>query len=234
MKILGLIPARGGSKGVPRKNIKMLAGKPLLAYTAEPALKVKSISKVILSTDDPEIAAVGMQLGLEVPFLRPSELALDTTPTLPVVQHALNFLKFQNEVYDAVCLLQPTNPLRNISDIEASIEKFISGNYDSLFSMLEVPHEHNPFWTFLENDHGFLRLSTGGTEPIPRRQLLPKAYHREGSIYITRTEVILEKNSLFGERIGGYLMETECPVNIDTLEDWEKAEEYLLTGKYLK
>src|SRR6185437_13209048 len=110
MRILGIIPARGGSKGVPRKNIKLLAGKPLLAYTAEAALKVPSLSSVILSTDDPEIAETGKQLGLSVPFLRPSELAGDTTPTLPVVQHALNFLKTSGEEYDAVCLLQATNP----------------------------------------------------------------------------------------------------------------------------
>jgi CMP-N,N'-diacetyllegionaminic acid synthase len=226
MRVLGLIPARGGSKGVPRKNIRPLAGKPLLAYTAEAALKVKSLDKVILSTDDPEIAEVGMQFGLDVPFLRPAELAQDGTPTLPVVQHALNYLKAKGEVFDAVCLLQPTNPLRSPVDIEAAVEKFISGNYDSLVSLLEVPLEHNPYWVFFENEEGLLHLSTGGTEPIPRRQLLPKAYHREGSIYITKTSVVLEKNSLFGDRVGGYLIKTDCPINIDTLEDWEKAEEF--------
>jgi CMP-N,N'-diacetyllegionaminic acid synthase len=226
MRILGLIPARGGSKGVPRKNIRLLGGKPLLAYTTEPALKVKSLSRVILSTDDPEIASIGMQLGLDVPFLRPAELAEDTTPTLPVVKHALKFLKDAGEEFDAVCLLQPTNPLRNSEDIEASIEKFISGGYDSLVSMLEVPHEHNPYWVFFEDEEGLLHLSTGGTEPIPRRQMLPKAYHREGSIYITKTNVILDKNSLFGDKIGGYLMKTACPINIDTMEDWKVAEQY--------
>ena len=230
MRILGLIPARGGSKGVPRKNIKPLAGKPLLAYTAEVALKVPSLSSVILSTDDPEIAEIGKQLGLNVPFLRPSELAEDTTPTLPVVQHALNYLTTVGEEFDAVCLLQPTNPLRKHEDIEACIQKFIAGNYDSLFSMLEIPLEHNPYWAFLEDNDGFLHLATGGTEPVSRRQLLPKAFFREGSIYLSKTKVIMQKNSLFGERVGGYLIKAECPINIDTEADWEKAETYFKTS----
>jgi CMP-N,N'-diacetyllegionaminic acid synthase len=226
LKILGLIPARGGSKGVPRKNIKLLAGKPLLAYTAEPALKVKSFSKVLLSTDDEEIAEVGRQLGLDVPFLRPAELAQDNTPTLPVVQHALQFMKGMGEEFDAVCILQATNPLRNVEDMEKAIEKFEIQGYDSLFSMLEVPSEHNPYWAFLENEEGLLHLATGGTNPIPRRQSLPKAYHREGSIYLCKTAVVLERNSLFGDKVGGYLMKMECPINIDTMEDWAIAEEY--------
>jgi len=226
MRILGIIPARGGSKGVPRKNIKLLAGKPLLAYTAEAALKVPSLSSVILSTDDPEIAETGKQLGLSVPFLRPSELAGDTTPTLPVVQHALNFLKTIGEEYDAVCLLQATNPLRKPGDIEGCIQKFIEFDYDSLFSMLEIPTEHNPYWAFVENDKGLLNLAMGGTEPISRRQLLPMAYYREGSVYIAKSEVILEKNSLYGEKIGGYLIESPVSINIDTISDWERAEEH--------
>jgi N-acylneuraminate cytidylyltransferase len=227
MRILGLIPARGGSKGVPGKNIKLLAGKPLLAYTAEPALKSRLLTKVLLSTDSAEIAEVGKQLGLYVPFLRPAELALDTTPTLPAVQHALEFLKSIGEEFDAVCLLQATNPLRKPEDIDSAIKKFIGGNYDSLFSMLEVPLEYNPYWTFLENEKGLLHLAIGGgTEPLSRRQLLPKAYHREGSIYISKTQVVMSCNSLFGDKIGGYLLKTEFPINIDTMEDWAKAEEY--------
>jgi CMP-N-acetylneuraminic acid synthetase len=226
MKVLGLIPARGGSKGVPRKNIKLLAGKPLLHYTATPALKASSLTKVILSTDDEEIAEVGRSLGLSVPFLRPAELAQDATPTLPAVQHALRFLEEAGEHYDAVCLLQPTNPLRKPEDIDNAVNMLIEKDLDCVISTLEVPHEHNPYWVFLPNEEGLLHLATGGTEPIPRRQLLPKAYHREGSIYVSKRDVIMEKNSLFGERIGGYLMQMACPINIDTLEDWEKAEAY--------
>jgi len=231
MKVLGLIPARGGSKGVPGKNIKMLAGKPLLAYTAEPALQSKLLSKVLLSTDDENIAETGKKLGLYVPFIRPSALAEDSTPTLPVIQHAINFLNSIGEHYDAVCILQATNPLRKKEDIDNCIHKFTEGNYDSLFSMLEVPHEYNPYWTFLEDEKGLLHLSMGGHEPIPRRQLLPKVYHRDGSIYITKTEVIIQKNSLYGDKTGGYLIETDCRINIDTLDDWAKAEEYFKERK---
>src|ERR1041384_5143897 len=111
MRVLGLIPARGGSKGVPRKNIRLLAGKPLLQYTAEAALSARKLARVILTTDDEEIAETGRQCGLEVPFLRPAELAQDDTPTLPVMQHVVDWLEKQGEAYEAICLLQPTNPL---------------------------------------------------------------------------------------------------------------------------
>jgi len=226
MKVLGLIPARGGSKGVPGKNIKLLSGKPLLSYTAEAALQAKSLAKVILSTDDEKIAEIGQKFGLEVPFLRPSELAQDSTPTLPVVQHALKFLKDAGEEFDAVCLLQATNPLRKYEDIDACVQKLIDGNYDSVFSTLEIPTEYNPYWAFVENGEGYLHLATGGSEPIIRRQILPKAYYREGSIYVAKTEVILGKNSFYGKKIGGYLLDRSVSINIDTMQDWENAEEY--------
>ena len=139
MNVLGLIPARGGSKGVPRKNIRQLAGKPLLAYTAEAALASSRLTRVILSTDDEEIAEVGRSCGLEVPFLRPAKLAEDTTPTLPVVQHAVQFLETRGEQFDAICLLQPTNPLRQTSDIDGCIELLESAEADTVFTMLAVP-----------------------------------------------------------------------------------------------
>ena len=226
MKVLGFIPARGGSKGVPGKNIKILAGKPLLAYTTEVALRAKSLDKVLLSTDDEKIAELGIKLGVEVPFIRPAELALDSTPTLPVVQHALEFLKKSGEEYDAVCILQATNPLRKAEDIDACVKMFEVGNFDCVFSTSEIPLDHNPYWAFIENDEGLLHLATGGTEPITRRQLLPKAFKREGSIYVTRSKTILENNSLYGEKVGGYLLDLPVSINIDTMEDWKRAEEY--------
>ena len=117
MKVLGIIPARGGSKGVPRKNIRLLNGKPLLAYTAESALQAKKLSRIILTTEDEEIAEIGKRSGLEVPFLRPQNLALDTTPTLPVILHAVESIEATGETFDAICLLQPTNPLRRAEDL---------------------------------------------------------------------------------------------------------------------
>jgi CMP-N,N'-diacetyllegionaminic acid synthase len=122
MRVLGIIPARGGSKGIPRKNVRQLCGKPLLQYTAESAQAAKLLSRIVLSTEDVEIAELGKRFGVDVPFMRPVELAQDDTPTLPVVQHVLKRLEEQNDRFDAVCLLQPTNPLRRPADIDACIE----------------------------------------------------------------------------------------------------------------
>ena len=227
MNVLGLIPARGGSKGVPRKNIRQLAGKPLLAYTAEAALASSRLARVILSTDDEEIAEVGRSCGLEVPFLRPAELAEDTTPTLPVVQHAVQFLETRGEQFDAICLLQPTNPLRQTSDIDGCIELLESAEADTVFTMLAVPAEHNPHWVYFKNADGSLSLSTGEATPIPRRQSLPPAFHREGSVYVTRRDVVMVENSLYGARVIGFEIERSRSVNIDNLEDWAKAESLL-------
>ena len=227
MKVLGLIPARGGSKGVPRKNIRFLAGKPLLAYTAEAALAATRLTRIVLSTDDEEIAEVGRSCGIEVPFLRAAELAEDTTPTLPVVQHAVHFLESRGDRFDAICLLQPTNPLRQASDIDGCIELLERAGADTVFTMLSVPPEHNPHWVYFQNADGSLRLSTGEAAPIPRRQELPPAYHREGSVYVARRDVVMKQNSLYGAKVLGFEIERSRSVNIDTLEDWAKAETWV-------
>jgi CMP-N,N'-diacetyllegionaminic acid synthase len=224
MKILGLIPARGGSKGVPRKNIRLLNGKPLLAYTAESALQSKTLSRVILTTEDAEIATVGRNCGLDVPFMRPANLAQDSTPSLAVVQHALLTLKENGEDFDAVCLLQPTNPLRRAEDIDACVELFIRSNADCVISVLPVPHEYNPKWVFWKNGDGKMSLSTGDTEIIPRRQDLPPAFHRDGSVYVTRSDIIINRGSLYGDNVQGYEMSPEFSANIDTEDDWQAIE----------
>lgn len=227
MRVLGIIPARGGSKGVPRKNIKLLCGKPLLAYTAESALRSKLLSKVVLSTDDNEIAEIGKSLGLEVPFLRPAELAEDTVPTFDVVIHAVSHLGSQGEFYDAVCLLQPTNPLRRGEDIDACIELLETSGADSVISVLPVPHEYNPKWVYWQNENGGLGLSTGEDSPVPRRQDLPPAFHRDGSVYVTRRTVLEYFGNLFGSKVRGYEIGQQYSVNIDTYEDWELAAKLL-------
>ena len=224
MRVLGLIPARGGSKGITRKNIRELAGKPLLQWTAEAALAARSITSAVLSTDDEEIAAVGRQCGLRTPFLRPSELAADDTPTLPVVQHALRTLEESGESFDAICLLQPTNPFRTAADIDACVELFISEAADAVLSVLPVPLEYNPRWVYFRQADGSLRLSTGESQPIARRQLLPPAFHREGSVYVTRRDVIMQMNSLYGDRVIGYEVARHPTINLDTPSDWLRAE----------
>jgi CMP-N-acetylneuraminic acid synthetase len=225
--VLGLIPARGGSKAVPRKNIKPLCGKPLLQYIVEAARFARSLTKVILSTDDDEIAAVGRDCGLDVPFLRPPELALDETPMLPVVQHAVRWLEQTGEFYDAVCLLQPTNPLRRSEDIDACVELLRRSGADSVVTILPVPAEYNPHWVYFQDGDEMLAISTGEAEPISRRQALPPAFHREGSVYVTRRDVLASRNSLYGTRMAGYLLDHRRCVNIDTPEDWARAESLL-------
>ena len=227
MKVLGVVTARGGSKGIPRKNLVPLLGKPLLQYTAECALSARSLSRVILSTDDPEIAEVGKRLGLDVPFLRPKELAQDDTPTLPVLQHAVRFLEEQGEQYDAVCLLQPTNPLRKPGWIDDCVRLLSETGADAVVTVLPVPYEYNPHWVYFQREDGTLYLSTGEKEPIPSRQLLPPAYHREGSVYVTRRDVLMEQNSLYGDKLLGYVLDPNESVNIDSPDDLIKAEELL-------
>jgi CMP-N-acetylneuraminic acid synthetase len=227
MRVLGLIPARGGSKGVPRKNIRFLGGKPLMQYTAETARAARLLSRIVLSTDDEEIAEIGRKCLLEVPFMRPPALAADATPSLLVVQHALEWLGSRGDVFDAVCLLQPTHPFRQPGDIDACITLLGESGADSVVTVLPVPPEHNPHWVFFSGPDGTLRLSTGETTLIPRRQDLPPAFHREGSVYVTRRDVVLKGGSLLGGRVIGYPVDPGKSVNIDTQEDWARAEEML-------
>lgn len=223
MRVLGIIPARGGSKGIPGKNVRPLGGKPLLAWTAEAALAARRLSRVVLTTDDERIAEVGRACGLEVPFLRPAELARDETPTLPVLQHAVAELERVGDRFDAVCLLQPTSPFRRPEDVDGCIELLETAGLDAVVSVLPVPPEHNPHWVWFRDGDGLLRLATGEAEPIPRRQELPPAFHRDGAVYVTRRDVLMEENSLYGRRLGGYLMDGRS-VNLDTPADWERAE----------
>ncbi len=223
MRVLGIVPARGGSKGIPGKNVRPLGGKPLLVHTAEAALAARLLSRVVLTTDDERIAEVGRGCGLEVPFLRPAELAMDDTPTLPVLQHAVAELEKTGDRFDAVCLLQPTSPFRRAGDIDGCIELLESAGLDAVVSVLPVPPEHNPHWVYFREGDGLLRLATGEDQPIPRRQELPPAFHRDGSVYVTRRNVLMEGNSLYGRRLGGYLADSRS-VNLDTPADWERAE----------
>jgi CMP-N,N'-diacetyllegionaminic acid synthase len=222
-RVLGLIPARGESKGVPRKNLRLLCGKPLLQYTAEAALVASRLSRSILSTEDEEIAEAGRSFGLEVPFLRPAELARDETPMLPVALHALRTLELQGDHFDALCLLQPTNPLRRPEDIDACIDLLQQSEADAVVTVLDVPAEYNPHWVYFRDAAGFLHLSTGESTPIPCRQALPHAFHREGSLYVARRDVLMVENSFYGSRLIGYPVDPARSINIDTMEDWKRA-----------
>lgn len=223
MRVLGIIPARGGSKGIPRKNVALLNGRPLIAYTIESATQSARLTRTVVSTEDAEIAATAKLLGAETPFLRPAELARDDTPMLPVMRHAVSWVEAQGDRFDAICLLQPTNPMRTSRDIDGCVELMERSGADTVVTVLPVPHEHNPHWVFEPDAQGNLRLSTGEETPIPRRQELPPAFHREGSVYLVRRDVLMERNSLYGRRIAGYRMEPERSVNIDEPRDWNRA-----------
>lgn len=226
MKILGIITARGGSKGVPGKNIKLLGSITLLSYTANAANQSKLLNKTILSSDDIAIIDEAKKEQIEVPFVRPDELANDTATSIAVVQHALEYMESIGEFYDAICLLQPTSPFREKGFVDSAIQKFIDENADALVSVLPVPHEYNPHWIFEPNTSGFLEIATGDKTIISRRQDLPKSYFRDGSVYITKTEII-KKGSFYGEKLSFIESNPDFYVNIDTLKDWEIAEKKL-------
>jgi CMP-N-acetylneuraminic acid synthetase len=227
MQTLGIIPARGQSKGIPRKNIRLLCGLPLLAYTAQTALASRRVSSVILSTDDKEIAEVGRQHGLRVPFLRPAELARDDSPTLPVIRHAIEWAESNGEFYEAVCILQPTTPLRSAELVDRCIGLLETSGADSVTTMLPVPARLNPHWVYFEDATGVFRLSTGESEPITRRQNLPPAFHRDGSVYVIRRDVVMDQNSLYGQTLRGVVVDPDDSVDIDSPEDWALAESML-------
>lgn len=226
MKILGVITARGGSKGVPGKNIKLLGENSLLSYTSKAANQSKLLYKTILSSDNAAIIEVAKKYQIEVPFIRPNELANDTATSISVVQHALAHMESIGEFYDAVCLLQPTSPFREKGFIDAAIQKFIAEDADALVSVLPVPHEYNPHWVFEPNSSGFLKIATGEKTIISRRQDLPKSYFRDGSVYITKT-AFLKNGSFYGEKLSFMESNPDFYVNIDTLKDWDIAENKL-------
>jgi CMP-N,N'-diacetyllegionaminic acid synthase len=231
--VLGIVPARGGSKGIRRKNIRLLDGKPLLAYTAGAAQNSARLSRVLLSTDDPEIAEIGKSVGLDAPFFRPAELALDSTPMIEVVLHAIRWAQSQGEHYDAVCLLQPTSPLRSARTIDRCISRLWEGETDCVVSVRPVPAEYNPHWVYFETADGLLKPSTGDSDPIPARQMLPPAYHRDGSVFAAKTQSVLVHSSLYGTRTVGVLSPEDEACDLDTDEQWGLLERKLKSMRNL-
>ncbi len=232
MKILGIITARGGSKGIPGKNLKPLGGRPLLAYTVEAARECGALDRVILSTEDPVIADAARALGCEVPFMRPAELSRDETPHLPVIQHAAEWMR-EHAGYqpDAVMILQPTSPLRSADDITAAARLLESTGADSVVSVSEVSAHAHPMRMLRVDDRGEAVLFASG-EPvrrrINRRQDLPQAWVMNGAIYACRTGVLFDAEpSLYGDRVAAYAMPAERSVSIDDFEDWAAAERTL-------
>lgn len=231
MKVLGIITARGGSKGVPGKNLKLLGGKPLIAHTVE-AVADCALDRVILSTEDSRIAGAARALGVDVPFMRPAELAGDETPHLPVIQHAVRWLD-EHQAYrpDAVVILQPTSPLRSAIDISAALRMLELSDADAVVSVTEVPAHVHPMRMLRVDEGGYATLFVNG-EPvrnrINRRQELPKAWVMNGAVYACRTPVLFgDAPSLYGNRVIAYPMPAERSISIDDLHDWAEAEQAL-------
>jgi N-acylneuraminate cytidylyltransferase len=229
MEILGIIPARGGSKGVPRKNIKLLAGEPLIAHTIREAKRSRYITRLVVSTEDQEIAQVARELGAEVPFVRPMELAMDDVTDLPVFQHCLHWLsKHQKYAPDIVVHLRPTAPLRTAMHIDRAIDLFIeTPGVDCVRSVSPASEQPLKMWGVKE---GYLEPYIpaevyGIEEPynLPR-QKLPAAYIQNGAVDVIKPSVIRVKNSMTGGRIKALVMNVEDAVSIDTQLDWELAE----------
>lgn len=228
MKILGIITARGGSRGIPGKNIKLLNGKPLIAYSIEEAIKSNIFDRLIVSTDDEKIAEISRSYGAEIPFMRPAELAQDLTPTLPVLIHAVEwFKKNKNLNFDIVVLLQPTTPLRKAFHIQEAVKSLIDYKADSVVSVSEVPGHHNPHWQFILDRDGRLNIFTGESfeQIIKRRQDLPKTYMRNGAIYAFKSELLFgDAPTFYGDDIRAYIMDEKYSVNIDSFKDFKLAE----------
>ncbi len=224
MNILGIIPARGGSSGIPRKNLALLADKPLIAYAIEASQGANRLNRTVVSTDNIEIAEVARSLGADVPFIRPASLATDTAKTIDVVQHVLKTL--QPEAYDAVVLIQPTAPLRLAGDIDNAVSA-LTDEFDSVVSLAEVPHQFNPHWLHSIKNGRMFNFVIDGPLTYTRRQDLPSAFYRNGAAYVTRTAVINQYNNLYGARVAPYVMPLERSVNIDHPIDLYLAEYYL-------
>ena len=222
MKVLGIIPARGGSKGVPGKNIKPLLGKPLIVHTLEAAMASR-LSRVIVSTDSAEITETAKKWGAEVPFVRPAELSGDNATSISVAIHALQEMEKQTgEIFDAVMLLQPTTPLRTAEDINEALDIMQSMQSDSVISVVDVGGQHPARMKYLKDGWLLDPPFCEEKENQNRQELMPM-YIRNGAIYLTRRDILLGE-SYKGIRCAAYVMPAERSVNIDTLRDFEYAE----------
>ena len=220
MRALAVIPARGGSKGLAAKALRLLGGRTLLAHTAEAALASRRVARVILSTDDEAIAEVGVTLGLDVPFMRPPELAADDSPMLPVLQHALGAVRGQG--FDVVVLLQPTSPLRRADHVDAALALLDRTGADSVVSVVEVPHQFNPVSVLVVDGD---RARPYNTEPMPtRRQDKPKVFARNGPAVLAVRASVVEGGSLYGQDSRALVMSPLESVDIDNQDDLDYAE----------
>ena len=228
LNIIAIIPARGSSKSLPRKNIRPLAGKPLIYYTIKEAKKLPYLDKVVVSTEDVEIAEIARGYGAEV-IKRPEELAKDDTPSLPVFQHAIQYLEDARDYHpQVIVILQPTSPLRTAEDIDRVVEKFLKSGCHSVVSICEI--EYPLVWMYtLEEDR--LKPVIEGGEDINRRQDAPKVYRMNGAVYVTHRDIIMRENRVLGDDTRAYIMPPEKSIDIDSEIDLRLAELLMETNR---
>ena len=227
--LLIIIPARGGSKGIPRKNIKPLNGKPLIYYAIDTARAITTDENICVSTDDMEIKSVVENYGLRVPFLRPEELSTDTAGTYEVLLHTLDYYEKQGKHYDIVLLLQTTSPFRTAEQVKEALALYDRSQADMVVSVKECPA--NPYYNvFEENSDGFLHVCKGNGN-IFRRQDAPKVYEYNGAIYIMDAEKLKTTHMHKMQKRVKYIMDAQSSFDLDTMQDWKMAEMILKTSK---
>lgn len=218
MSLIGIIPARGGSKGIPRKNIKLLMGRPLIGWSIDAAKQSSCVDRIIVSTEDEEIASAARELGADVPFMRPTELAADDASGIAPVLHVISRLPN----YDWVLLLQPTSPLRSAEDIEGIWQFCQERGAPSAVSVCEV--EKHPYWMYQRNAAQRLEPFIKRRTDVTRRQDLPPAYALNGALFLAKTDWLLKRQDFIGPDTLGYIMPRERSVDLDTPQDWNLVE----------
>jgi CMP-N,N'-diacetyllegionaminic acid synthase len=222
MLVLGIVPARGGSKGVPRKNLQLIEGHTLVEHVARAARESGVLDRVVLSTDSSEIADAGRQAGLEVPFIRPADLAADDTPMAPVLQHALDALARGGWTPDVMVLLQPTSPLRRPDHIRNAVELLYETKADSVVTVNELPLDHSPDY-LMRIEEGFLRPFLAEGARLTRRQDARPAYWREGTAYVFWRETLERFGNIYGDKCYPLILDPAESLSIDTEADLEEA-----------
>lgn len=230
MRVLGIVTARGGSKSIPQKNLALLDGRTLLAHTARVAQDAQLLSRVILSTDDTAIAEEGRRCGLEVPFMRPAHLAGDSTPTIPVLQDALRRLEADGDHFDAVFTLQPTNPLRIVSDIDGAIRMLIDTGADSVIGFSSVGERHPARMKCLDAEGRVHNPAFAESFEGQPRQQLPPLFLRDGSVYLTRRKTLMEESSIQGRDCRAWIIPPQRACNVDDPLDLFLCEQLMRLG----
>lgn len=232
LNILGIIPARGGSKGIKKKNLYKLINKPLIEYTINEAIKSKLITDLIVSSDSHEILKISESLGLKTPFIRPKYLSQDNTQSFPVIEHALKNMQKKNGInYDYIIMLQPTTPLRKSYDIDRSLRKLIKSELDSIVSVVNVGANHPFRMKLIKKNQKLVNFIEKGFEDMRPRQNLPPVYIRNGAIYATKTKLLLKNRSIVASSCLAYIMPKYRSVNIDVAEDILLAEYFINNEK---